>query len=328
LKPQPDLSIVLILLLVAPLVAAQSSGWKPTILIYSPSMPGFAEGIAQSLSEEMGEGFEYLPVDDPNVLSSMLSMPNVGCVILPVFVGRDVSTLIEPIITYFEGGGAVIGFQGTCAQAQAGRLAREVFPAFGNATGSPTRKNGISLNEYVGDVVVEGFQDLPGEFDLVGQFFTYPVNGSRKLIEPNPDVGEKTVLFREKKTGAPLVIAYEHPSGSRSISLTGLFVRPSETASNYYGNLLADPNFVALLSDSVGWTVGGATRSSRFESDRAGLMEDEKDRIEDLLAHSEKARKDQENRRTLLLAVSWVLGIGASLGLVYVGFFRGREGPN
>lgn len=315
------LVFVSLLLLGGTLVSAQ----RAEVLIYSTAMTGFAQGISEVLKADLGDQYDFTVVNDSSVLRSLLPMPNVACVILPVYVRQELSGLVDPLDTYFKEGGALIGFQGCCSQAQAEKLAQEVFPAFGNATGTPTMKNGIPVNQYIRDRALEGFGDLPDEFDLIGQFFTYPSNMSRKLIEPEPVTGHRWVLYREGKSGAPLVIAYENDVGSRSISLTGCFVRSQESAKNYYGKLLASPDFVSLLEDSLLWTVRGSTRYSTFSEELDDLIKGQKEHLEALRAHAADVEGSRKGRRAALLTISWLLGLGGVAVLIYVGFFRGPQ---
>jgi hypothetical protein len=269
------------------------------------------------------EGLEFV-VGDSALLSSLIPMPDTACVILAVMKGKEVETLIPPLLTYFEGGGAAIGFQGCMNLKTAGDLARVVFPIYGNATGSFTIIDGVPFNEYVKDVSISEFGNLPDSFALLGQFFTYS-SGPEGAVDPMPDSGVKQVLYRDKKTGAPLVVAYESEAGSRSISLTGFFVRSMETAKNYFGKLLEDPMFVDLMIDSVKWTMGGVTRSSTYESTYEDLIQDERERTQNLIETAEKNKSDAQSRKVLYLVVAWILGIAAMVALIYIGFLRKVE---
>lgn len=322
MKPRHELLLVVLLIFLVDCTFAEEG--KSSVLIYTSEMTGFADGIAETLMEDFGDECEFIVLDDPSLLSSLLSMPDVKCVVLPVFVGQEVTTVIEPLCTYFESGGALIGFQGCCGQAQTGRLARDVFPIFGNSTGSPVMKEGIPVNEYVRDATIEGFENLPDEFDLLGQFFTYAANISRKLVEVHPAEGQKTVLYREKKTNAPLVVAYENLRGSRSVCFSGCFVRSREDARNYYGKLLDDQIFVRMLGDALSWVMKGSTRFSEFGSNYSELIQAEKDRLAGLLVHAESEAEKRERGKGIMLLASWVMGIAASIGLIYLGFLRTR----
>jgi len=300
--------------------------WTPRVLVYSSDMPGFAQGLAELLANHM-EGVEFLTLDQPSELSSLLAMPDVMCVILPVTTGTELRTLVDPLYTYFQNGGALIGFQGCCETKQVGRLATEVFPVFGNSTGSPVMKDAGPVNEYVRDQPLEGFQDIPEAFDLVGQFFSYSGDATRQQVDPQPAEGLKMVLFRESNTKAPLVVAYETPKGSRSLCLTGCFVKSKETERNYYGRLLQDPVFISLINDALAWTAQGATRSSSYESNYADLIRSEKGRLQSLLASADKAEKRSKDQRLLFLSVTWILGIAAIAALAYLGFWRQERVP-
>ncbi|MBU7004249.1 MAG: hypothetical protein HXS50_01685, partial [Theionarchaea archaeon] len=297
MKMDNKLVIVCLLLFTA---TCNAGVFTPTVYVYSGDMPGFGEGIVEILNGSI-EGVEFVAVNDPTLLSSLIPMPDTACAILAVMKGKEVETLITPLLTYFEGGGALIGFQGCMSLNTAGDLATDIFPIFGNATGSFTLKEGVPINEYVRDVSISEFANLPESFNLLGQFFAYSVNSTKGKIDPMPDSGVKRVLYRDKKTEAPLIVAYESEEGSRSISLTGFFVRSTETASNYYGKLLVDPLFADLMIDAVTWTMDGATRSSTYESTYEDLIQDERERAQELIDKAERNRSDAQNRKVLFL---------------------------
>lgn len=306
---------VFLLLLVA------GEGMSPNVLVYSRDMPGFVEEIAAELGNIM-EGYEFVAVTDPSLMSSLLAMPDTACVVLVVMKGIEIEQFIDPLKTYFAEGGAAIGFQGCLGVKTAGDIARVVFPVFGNGTGSFKVKGDSVVNEYVRDEALEGFEDLPEAFDLLGQFFVYSQNASRAPIDPEVRDGRRTILYRDRQTSAPLVIAYENAAGSRSIAFTGMFVREVESARNYYGKLLEDPLFLSLLTDSLAWTVDGRTRFSLYQDNYLELIQQEADREAELRESADKAGADRARRRLMILGVSWAFGLAAVATLVYVGFLR------
>jgi len=316
--------VALVVVLLIPATVADQE--KSLVILYTPDMTDFAGGIADLLSEDFGDSCNFMVTDDPSVVSFMLSLPNIGCVILPVLRGKQVETLIDPLCAYFEAGGAAIGFQGCCGQSQAEDLARDVFPAFGNSTGSPTMKSGVPVNEYVRDEEIPTFADLPAEFDLLGQFFTYSATLSRELLEPDVP-GDRIVLYRDRGSGAPLVIAYENEAGSRSISFTGCFVRTREDAANYYGNLLDDENFGTMISDSLEWTLSGKTRFSEYGNIYPEMIEGQVEADDSLRQRAEERMEQRERNRLLALAAAWIVGILFSFALIYRAFLGRAEGP-
>ena len=299
---------------------------RPTILVYSADMPGFASRIANALQEHFGSGYNFTVVSDPSLLSALLPMPDTACVILAVMGGREVRDLVDPLVAYFENGGAAIGFQGCCSQAQADGLARSVFPIFGNSTGAGVVKDGRPVNEYVREQTLPDFSDLPDHFDLIGQFFTFSADLSRRPVSPKPQRGHVYTLFKDSKSGAPLVVAYENEEGSRSVSLTGCFVRPMQGARNYYGKLVDDPLFVSLLEDSLNWTLKGKTRYSSFRERWPGLIQSEKDRIAQVRKSAEEREMQLRRSKMLALSLSWVGGLAACLLILRWGFRPTRKG--
>jgi len=293
----------------------------PTVYVYSGDMPGFGEELVELLDGSI-EGFEFVAIGDPTLLSSLMPMPDTACIVLAVMKGKEVETLITPLITYFMEGGALLGFQGCLSLNTVGELARVGFPVFGNATGPFTVKGGVPVNEYVRGEDVPGFADLPDQFDLLGQFYAYSANSSKDPVDPRPATGSKRVVYRDESTGAPMIVSYENDAGSRSISLAGFFVRPTETARNYYGKLLGDPLFKDLMVDCISWTLDGATRAKRFATTYEDMIADERERRQGLIQTAERNKSDLQRRRMLLLAIAWAVGVVSMVGLVYLGFFR------
>ena len=315
-------SILFFLLASTPAIAGE---FKPLVIIYDGQMPGLAEGIADMLSESATGGEEFLAISDPYQAGSMLSLPNVRCLILTSVSSTDLLFLINPVIGYFQNGGSAIGFHGSCWQNNLGEVARVVFPVYGNSTGVGTRKGGLSVNEYSRDASLGGIGDsLPDNFDLIGQFFAAPKDTEKNLVDPIPPAGVKTVLYRDKDSGAPLVVAYEGGGGGRSIAFAGLFLRNNPNAANHYEKLLAQPEFSTLLLDCYSWASEGNSRFNTYSETYDEVIEEGLSETRDLVARAEERNRSRRSQRTLLLVVFWVLGLGALLGLVYWAFFRAK----
>ena len=67
---KPKLELVFLFMLIALMETSYAQEWKPVVLIYSREMPGFAEGIAGILRENLGEDVEFEVVEDPSLFSS------------------------------------------------------------------------------------------------------------------------------------------------------------------------------------------------------------------------------------------------------------------
>jgi hypothetical protein len=306
----------------APAVAAE---FDPIVLIYGGQMPELAEGVKDILSESSTDGEEFIVLTDPYKTMSMLGLPNMRCLILTPVSSNDLIFLVDPVIGYFENGGSAIGFHGSSWQNTLGDMARNVFPIYGNSTGIGARKAGLSVNEYVKNESIGGIgNSLPAAFDLVGQFFAAPKNKAKELVELVPPDGTKTVLYRDKKSEAPLVVAYEGGGGGRSVAFAGLFVRNNPTTGNHYEKLLSQPEFSTLLLDSYAWAVEGNSRFNAYSETYEGVMEEGRKHKEDLIARAEEREKSRSSRRNLMLAAFWVLGIVAIVGLFYWAFVRSK----
>lgn len=297
---------------------------RPRVIVYSSDMPNLSVAIAAALSDTLEGDLDVIAVTEPSLLSSYLGLPDTAGVVLATIKSIELQELGKQLFAYFRLGGALVGFQGALNQQNVGDLAREVFPAFGNATGSFVTKDGTPVNEYSRSEVLEGFEELPDNFDLVGQFFVYCAGPSREVIEPDA-AGKRTVLFRDSKTAAPLVIAYQNDEGSRSVGFSGFFVREQENARNYYGKLLDSPVFLSLLESSLTWTLNGSSRLMAYTHSQE-LIESERERIQELKELSAKEESSKRTRRLLVLVVIWAMGILSVGGLVWLSFIKPVRG--
>ncbi len=311
-------------LLISPSLCAE---FRPIIVVYDGSMRVLAQGVAAALNASCVQGEEIIVASDPSLVGSLLALPNVKCLILTSVAPGDLTALVEPVTEYFRSGGSAIGFYGCSWQTQVGDLARLVFPAFGNTTGSGVRKAGTYVNEYVRADRLEGFADgLPDSFDVVGQFFAYASDQDKKLVDVQALPGKRTVLFREKKTGAPLVIAYEGERGGRSATFTGLFLREQPTAESYYGKLLEQPEFQVLLADAYRWVCEGNVRFHAYSANYHEVVAQREKTQDELLARSQGRARSQRMRRMVLLGIFWALGLICIAAMIRWSFLAHRKG--
>lgn len=320
------LGVLALLLLPVPVLGG---GFGPMVLVYDRGLPEMAEGVASILREAATGEMDFLVLEDPVELSSMLGLPNIRCLVLTSVSSSDLVPVAEPVIGYFEAGGSAIGFHGSCWESQLGDLARIVFPVYGNSTSLGARKDGLSVNEYVRESGLGGIgENLAEGFDLVGQFFAVPRNVEKELVHPIPPSGTKTVLYRDRETSAPLIVAYEGSGGGRSVAFAGLFVRNNPKAGNHYELLLAQPEFRSLLTDSFDWCIEGNARYNSYAESYDDIIAGKRKESEDLIARSEARDAEREGKRRTLLLLSWIMGIGAIVGLSYWTFGRRAAGAD
>ncbi len=286
------------------------AGFRALVLVYDASMKGLAAGVVEILASASSGEEDFMVVSDPHALASLLALPNVRCVVLTSVNANDLKLLAKPVTLYFEAGGSAIGFHGCGWQSQLGDMARIVFPVFGNATGIGSRKGGKDVNEYSRDSRVGGIgEELPDEFDIVGQFYAYAGDRQKGVLEVQPPGGNKAVLFREKSSGAPLVVANQGDPGGRSVAFTGLFVRDNPTATNHYERLLEQPEFAKLLVDSYLWVSEGNSRFSEFSANYQESIDQQERTREHFISLARQKTISARNRRIALLAVFWALGL-------------------
>ena len=318
-------SLAVVLLVLVAFIPARGAEFSPLVLIYGGQMPELAEGVRDILSESSTGGEEFIALTDPYQTVSMLGLPNVRCLILTPVSSNDLVFFIDPVVAYFKNGGSVIGFHGSCWQSALGDLARDVFPVYGNSTGVGTRKGDLSVNEYVRNASIGGIgNSLPDSFDLVGQFFATSKDKAKVLVEPVPHTGTKTILYRDRTSEAPLIVAYEGEGGGRSVAFAGLFVRNNPTTGNHYEKLLYQPEFSTLLLDCYSWVAEGNSRFNAYSETYDTILEEDLRVREDLIARAEERDNSRKSRRNLMLLAFWALGLAAIAGLIYWAFVRSR----
>jgi len=325
MRPSFSLIVVLVVASLPVIPAADNGEYVPLVVVYPgemEEMAGWGQGILDLLSNSSSGGEHFLLATDSGMLASLLALPNVRCVIIASMNGKDVASVADALLSYYNAGGSAIGIQSCCSVAAVGELARTMFPVFGNTSGKFVIKNGRWVNEYIRDQGLPAFDDLPDSFDLPGQFFLYPGDSSRKLVEQKTLEGETTVLFREKKTQAPLVIAHTGPKGGRTVSLPGCMVIHVERVSNYYGNMLGHPLFRKLLVDSFRWVSESNTRFEKYEQTFAADLQERKEQRSQLLDEVERGRRMKKTKRLLFLAVSWGIGLSVISCVVYFRFLK------
>ncbi len=303
---------------------AVAASFPPLIIVYDSSMPGLADGVAEILGEADADA-QVVVLHDPTVVASLLAYPNVKCLVLTSVASGDLSLLVRPVLEYFRAGGAVIGFHGACWQTKLDGVATEVFPAYGNATLPGIRKEGRNYVQYVKSSQPPGaFADLPEAFDLIGQFYVFQSDSKRRPIIPRPPRGTLSIIYEEAKTGAPLALAYESPGGARSFCLPGLFLRDNPSVGSYYGLLLEQPEFKALLVHAYTWVTEGNPRFDRYSASFQRLLEAKQDEIQELRARAQMREGARRRGRAVMLLVLWVGGIAVVAGLIRWAFRSAR----
>ncbi len=312
LRPLAALALFCLLL-----SGASAVQFDPLVVVYCGRMSGYAEALAGIISES---GTKAIAARSDSVLRGLIDLPQTRCVVIAALNPADYDFLREvaPVLeSYFQEGGSLVGI-GACCSNALDPLSSTIFPIRGNAT-----VRGIARGDTYGSVYVlvdpvPGISSgLPSRFVIVQSDATYE-SGSGGPIEPHTDLGQLRFVYRDEATGIPLLVALEREGGGRSVSMPGCYVATVERLPFYWGKLVDQEEFRALLGNSVLWAMEGCSRYDRLAS---SVEEDLKTEADRALAIEEEGRdslRRARGRRVQLLVGLW------AVALVFQGFLLVR----
>jgi hypothetical protein len=198
---------------------------------------------------------------------------------------------------------------GACCSMDLEPLATTIFPVRGNATGRGGNVGDDFGNEYVlSDPMEEISGGLPESFIITQEMFIYR-SGAGGPIEPAVGAGTLNVVYRDAKTGAPLLVAYESEFGGRSVAFPGCYVFSVERLPFYWGKLVENEEFRTLLKQSITWAMDGSGRFADLHpSIEARLMEEEASR-QAVIDAGEDAQARARSNRLLVLVGLWAVAL-------------------
>jgi hypothetical protein len=304
LKSAISLSVALLLLTTVAVFG--ESDTAPTIVIYSGVDSGFAEMMATLIEEDGRIDSEVKVLKSADLVALATTLPQTECIIIYASNKAEDEGLGPSLITFFEQGGGLIGIKEITYEPSVGDLARDVFPTFANASVSKLNPREKRVRNYVKADSSEIAEGLPDSFELLsmGVYFSGDAAGDYMQIP-----GDYGVPYRDGETGAPIVLTDQNEEGGRSVSLPGVWVVPSSRIDIYYGNVVADENFVGLFTNSVLWAAKGSTRFTEVTQDLDAKLEEARGKQDRLKEAAEQARKKENTRRTILLAGVWAAGL-------------------
>jgi hypothetical protein len=296
----------LIFALIATPPVLSESPVEPTIIVYSGTDSGFAEMLAQLLLDDPRIESQVRIVTTPDIIALASSLPQTECMIIYTGNKVEVEGLESNLISFFEQGGGLIGMRDICSVPAVGRIAIDVFPTYANGSVKQFNPRELRVRNHTKGDSTEINEGLPDRFSLLSMGTYLSVDSDGNYL---PVSGDFLVPFRDEQTGSPLIIANENDNGGRSVAFPGVWVIPSSRVDIYYGNLVADENFVKLFTNSVLWAAKGSSRFPEVQKDLAEKIEDAKGKQERLKEEAEQARKRENTQRLLLLVGVWVVGL-------------------
>ena len=290
---------------------AHAQGVKPTILVYSGTDPGFATMMAEMIASDERIDANVQVVLSSDILTLATVLPQTQCIIIYASNKAEVEGLQQPLESFFDDGGGLIGMKEPCYVSSGQELAKEVFPTFANVSLLSSPRNRVRT--YTVDQRNDINSGLPDTFQLPSMGI-YLCGDKKKQYLANCEASlpqGATILYRDQETGAPLVVAYQNENGGRSVGFTGVSVVSSPRVDIYYGKLVADENFTKLFLNSVVWASQGSSRFSRISANLSETLQEAKERQQRLKEESQQASRRRATQRLALLVVFWILGLAA-----------------
>jgi hypothetical protein len=316
------------LLLAAVLSLALCPCWaqseRPVILVYAAGDQVFAEMLANAIRNDSRIDSDVEVVGNPAFIMMATVLPTTECIVMYCNHRSQLAALGPGLRTFIEEGGGLVGMTEACYEPSAKEIATDVFPIYGNASVQRTSPVERRARTYVRDADLEISEGLPESFELISMGTYFPADEEGNYVEVP---GEHQVAYRDQEIGSPLVTTYETEKGGRSVSLPGIWVVSNARVDVYYGKLLADDNFVRLLTNSVYWTAKGSRRFSEVSEDlpnrirEAGTLQDR------LKEEGEKAARKARTRRLAILVIGWIIGLSACVVVAKKVVLRPPDGP-
>jgi hypothetical protein len=303
--------------------ASQIDQAKPMVLIYCQGSQAYGEELASIIDDDDRMDAEVLVVSDPELLKSMLYFPYVRVVVALFVLDRD-DGLSEHLETYFADGGGIVGLGFAGWRTTTQNASREVFSLAANiyTTGTYNR----TLGAYMHDLHLDEGHEINrevGDFTAFTQRVIMNVNRSTEDLIPPWPPGKVTVLYREETRDAPVLVVHE----DKGVCVTfGGFTGDSiERLPTYFGHFTSQPEFRALLSNSVLYAWENENRYETISDSATSRFAAQKSEYDQMI----KDAKDQERagRTAVLLRQALIVGIAALVSVLAIryGFLSGKD---
>ncbi len=282
--------------------------FRPVVIVYTGGETELAEMLADLIAADDRIDSEIKIVDTPAALAVATVLPTTECIVIYSDHRDEMKELGPGLTNFIQDGGGLVGMTEACYEPSAGVLATDVFPVFANTSvikRSPTEKR---VRTYVLNEATEIASGLPESFELLSMGLYFRGDEDGNYLDPG---GDYTVVYKDLEIGSPLVLAYENQSGGRSVALPGIMVVRQSRVDVYYGNLIADENFVKLFTSCVYWAAKGSQRYPRVSEGLEQKIEDAEERYEKAGEAAREARRKKETQRLLVIGAIWGVGLVA-----------------
>lgn len=117
------------------------------------------------------------------------------------------------------------------------------------------------------------------------------------------------MLYRERLTGIPLVVAMESEWGGRTVSLPGCYVVDYDRLPFYWVRLVENEEFRELLKRSVVWAMAGNGRFDRLYPSVEERLEEERARLDSVIEAGADLRAGEAQRRVMVIVAVWTIAV-------------------
>lgn len=295
---------------------------RPIVLVYGGGDNEFAAMFAELIDGDERVDADILVVASPEAVRLASAMPNVACIVIYADHRDDLMYLPPILPAFFEAGGGLVGMTEVCNEPSAMELATEIFPIRGNYTLKPppgTKRAFTYVLDQDMDMDMEIADGLPEAFDVlsIGTYASVDSEGNPVGIP-----GKHQVVYRDSRTGVPLVLAHQSEMGGRAVAMPGIMVVKNQRVDVYYGNLFINENFTRLLTNSIVWAMGNS-RFTRLEQDLDEKINEFNSIQENQRVRSDEIKRERRARRTYFLIAFWAAGLTVC-GIILIKLVRIR----
>jgi hypothetical protein len=297
--------------------SATAAGLEPVVFVYTGGAPELAEMLAPVIESDGRIEGRVMILQSPGEVVLAAAMPTTKCIVVYANHKDFVTGLGTALVPFFKEGGGIVGMTEVCYEPSALALATEVFPVFANFSATELSLKERRTRTYIPEEASEIASGLPDGFEILsmGTYLSADENGDHVRVP-----GDYTVVYRDNKTGSPLLLAHESAEGGRSVAFPGIMLVSIPRLDVYYGNLVKDQNFVKLFTNYVAWAADNG-RIGRVEEGLTDAIAAYDDYVKELKDEAERSRRDRAGRRVMILIGLWAVGL-LSVGLVVLKIVR------
>jgi hypothetical protein len=291
---------------------------------------------------------EIVLVGDQDLMNTLLYFPQVKAVVVYLTTWElNANRIVPSLLWYFNEGGGIVGIGNAGHGDVTNILNGSVFPIFGNQYEQVTPtfycKNDVTGEEvqtptprcqagwtrvlkrvtlYQKENDHEIAAGVDSDFSMASA--RYIIHKDTSVVPPQfewlkPTKGSYTMVFKDPRNEAPLVVVYEEKGTSVTFA-GGDQISVREEDDTYFGTFVDDPNFRKLLQNSVYYAWNKETKYEEAMTNAKAefaKMEQEKKDLAQRVEDSQKSERTSKLLRSVLLIV---VGLVMIVAIAYWAF--------